>query len=113
MALREENSALHWAATRPEDNTPATAVAVGHFVQVGQHPTTECYGHFGPKRPPLEVAERPRVRVGTVPVPAARPAATCNARRARTFAPGAPRCRHVGQRHQGAVPGGVWRVLAG
>jgi hypothetical protein len=35
MALREENSALHWAATRPEDNTPATAVAVGHFVQVG------------------------------------------------------------------------------
>ena len=34
MALREGNSALHWAATRPEDNTPATAVAVGHFVQV-------------------------------------------------------------------------------
>lgn len=34
MALRERNSALHWAATRPEDNTPATAVAVGHFVQV-------------------------------------------------------------------------------
>jgi hypothetical protein len=36
MALRERNSALHWAATRPEDNTPAVAVAVGHFVQVGQ-----------------------------------------------------------------------------
>ena len=34
MALREKNSALHWAATRPEDNTPAVAVAVGHFVQV-------------------------------------------------------------------------------
>jgi|GEM_PF-4514572 len=34
MALRERNSALHWAATRPEDNTPPTAVAVGHFVQV-------------------------------------------------------------------------------
>ena len=35
MALRERNSALHWAATRREDNTPAVAVAVGHFVQVG------------------------------------------------------------------------------
>jgi hypothetical protein len=35
MALRAGNSALHWTATRPEDNTPATAVAVGHFVQVG------------------------------------------------------------------------------
>jgi hypothetical protein len=39
MALREGNSALRWAVTRPEDNTPATAVAVGqfvgHFVQVG------------------------------------------------------------------------------
>ena len=34
MALRAGNSALHWTATRPEDNTPATAVAVGHFVQV-------------------------------------------------------------------------------
>ena len=34
MALREGNSALRWAVTRPEDNTPATAVAVGHFVQV-------------------------------------------------------------------------------
>ena len=34
MALREGNSALHWAATRPEHNTPPTAVAVGHFVQV-------------------------------------------------------------------------------
>jgi hypothetical protein len=34
MALREGNSALHWAATRPEDNTAPTAVAVGHFVQV-------------------------------------------------------------------------------
>jgi len=38
MALHERNSALHWAATRPEDNTPATAVAVGHFVQVALHP---------------------------------------------------------------------------
>src|ERR1039457_2299474 len=27
MALREGNSALHWAATRPEHNTPPTAVA--------------------------------------------------------------------------------------
>ena len=34
MALRERNSALHWVATRPEDNTPAVAVAAGHFVQV-------------------------------------------------------------------------------
>jgi hypothetical protein len=34
MSLREPNSELHWASTRPEDNTPATAVAVGHFVQV-------------------------------------------------------------------------------
>jgi hypothetical protein len=38
MALRERNSALHWAATRREDNTPAVAVAVGHFVQVGLRP---------------------------------------------------------------------------
>ena len=38
MALRERSSALHWAATRPEDNTPAVAVAVGHFVQVGIPP---------------------------------------------------------------------------
>lgn len=35
MTLREPNSELHWASARPEDNTPATAVAVGHFVQVG------------------------------------------------------------------------------
>lgn len=35
MALREGNSALKWADTRPEDNTHATAVAGGHFVQVG------------------------------------------------------------------------------
>ena len=34
MAFREGNSALYWAATRPEDITPAGAVAVGHFVQV-------------------------------------------------------------------------------
>ena len=34
MALREGNSALQWAAIRPEDITPAVAVAVGHFVQV-------------------------------------------------------------------------------
>ena len=38
MALREGNSALYWAATGPEDNTPQTAVAVGHFVQVGLQP---------------------------------------------------------------------------
>ena len=38
MALREGNSALEWAATRPEDITPAVAVAVGHFVQVGFAP---------------------------------------------------------------------------
>lgn len=35
MALREENSALQWAATPPQDNTPTAAVAAGHFVQVG------------------------------------------------------------------------------
>jgi len=35
IALSEENSALHWAVTSPEDNTPAAAVAAGHFVQVG------------------------------------------------------------------------------
>ena len=40
MTLREANSALHWAATRPEDNTPTPAVAVGHFVQVGLQPLT-------------------------------------------------------------------------
>ena len=33
-ALREGTSALQWAATPPEDITPAVAVAVGHFVQV-------------------------------------------------------------------------------
>jgi len=38
MALLEENSALNRAAIRSEDNTPTLAVAVGHFVQVGQHP---------------------------------------------------------------------------
>ena len=36
MALREGNSALHWAATRPDHTTAPTAVAVGHFVQVVQ-----------------------------------------------------------------------------
>ena len=40
MVLREETFALLWAATRPEDNTPATAVAAGHFVQVGFDPLT-------------------------------------------------------------------------
>ena len=40
MTLCEPNSELHWASTRPEDNTPATAVAVGHFVQVGLYPPT-------------------------------------------------------------------------
>jgi hypothetical protein len=39
IALSEENSALHWAATSPEDNTPAAAVAAGHFVQVGKDRT--------------------------------------------------------------------------
>jgi hypothetical protein len=34
MALGEENSALDWAGTRPEDITPEVAVAGGHFVQV-------------------------------------------------------------------------------
>jgi hypothetical protein len=38
MALREGTSALQWAATRPEDITLSVAVAVGHFVQVGQRP---------------------------------------------------------------------------
>jgi hypothetical protein len=38
MAFREGNSALYWAATRPEDITAAGAVAVGHFVQVGMWP---------------------------------------------------------------------------
>ena len=28
MALREANPALYWAVTRPEDNTPTTALAV-------------------------------------------------------------------------------------
>ena len=47
MALRERNSALHWAATRPEDITPAVAVAVGHFVQVGIA-TPSCHrSYFG------------------------------------------------------------------
>src|SRR5438876_6272900 len=36
ITLRDENSALHWAATPLEDNTPSAAVAAGHFVQVGQ-----------------------------------------------------------------------------
>jgi hypothetical protein len=41
VALREGNSALQWAAIRPEDITPAMAVAVGHFVQVAKDlPTT-------------------------------------------------------------------------
>jgi len=51
MAFRERNSALHWAATRPEGNTPAVAVAVGHFVQVGQHPAMPCPGQSDAKRP--------------------------------------------------------------
>jgi hypothetical protein len=38
VTLREEKSSLEWAATRPEDSTPATAVAVGHRVQVGLAP---------------------------------------------------------------------------
>ena len=33
-ALHETNSALRYVATRPEDITPALAVAGGHFVQV-------------------------------------------------------------------------------
>ena len=52
MALRERNSAVHWAATRPEDNTPAVAVAVGHFVQVGQHPAHEAPATRKRPRPP-------------------------------------------------------------
>ena len=36
-AVREKNPALDWAATA-EDDTPAPAVAVGHFVQVGLGP---------------------------------------------------------------------------
>jgi hypothetical protein len=35
MALRDEDSALHRTGTPPQDNTPAAAVAAGHFVQVG------------------------------------------------------------------------------
>jgi hypothetical protein len=58
MALREENSALHWAATRPEDNTPATAVAVGHFVQV---PLTPGARHSTACRP---ILLRPRASPG-------------------------------------------------
>jgi hypothetical protein len=47
MALREGNSALQWAAIRPEDITPAVAVAVGHFVQVGIA-TPSCHrSYFG------------------------------------------------------------------
>ena len=32
---RQGNSALQLAVTQPEDHTPATAVAEGHFVQIG------------------------------------------------------------------------------
>jgi hypothetical protein len=34
IALCERAVTLQWADTRPEDNTPAVAVAEGHFVQV-------------------------------------------------------------------------------
>src|ERR1035437_7577375 len=37
-SLHETNSALRYVATRPEDITPALAVAGGHFVQVGLRP---------------------------------------------------------------------------
>ncbi|HZK77269.1 MAG TPA: hypothetical protein VFC35_00060, partial [Gemmatimonadaceae bacterium] len=64
MALRERNSALHWAATRPEDNTPPVAVAVGHFVQVvfwendgamlnGRHDRDDLPAHRRDRRDPL------------------------------------------------------------
>ena len=36
IALREGTATLQWADTRPEDITPAVAVAAGHFVQVAK-----------------------------------------------------------------------------
>ena len=66
MALRERNSALHWAATRPEDNTPAVAVAVGHFVQVGVPPGTPFPHDSSRDTPATAVASQeaqPRGRV--------------------------------------------------
>ena len=65
MALCEGNSALHWPATRPEDTTPAGAVAVGHFVQVGQSPAIPGGGtplvekQNGKPKPDLVVAPDP------------------------------------------------------
>ena len=38
IALREGTATLQWDDTRPEDITPAVAVAEGHFVQVGLRP---------------------------------------------------------------------------
>jgi hypothetical protein len=55
MALRERNSALHWAATRPEDITPAVAVAVGHFVQVGIAPGISRRQHSSRETPLMSV----------------------------------------------------------
>ena len=36
IALREGTATLQWDDTRPEDITPAVAVAEGHFVQVAK-----------------------------------------------------------------------------
>ena len=58
MTLREPNSELHWASTRPEDNTPATAVAVGHFVQVGIAPGISFRQHSSRDTPSTPSATR-------------------------------------------------------
>ena len=58
MALREGNSALQWAAIRPEDITPAVAVAVGHFVQV----VRLASGHVGRAHAMNPGKRRPRNR---------------------------------------------------
>ena len=42
MALGEGNPELQSAVTRPEDNMPTKAVAVGHFVQVALRPEIRC-----------------------------------------------------------------------
>jgi hypothetical protein len=58
MTLREPNSELRWASTRPEDNTPATAVAAGHFVQVGIAPGTHLPRECSRDTPAIAVTSR-------------------------------------------------------
>ena len=64
IALREGTATLQWDDTRPEDITPAVAVAKGHFVQVG----------LGPVMPPQATwpySAPGRVAHAKPPVPAA------------------------------------------